>query len=288
MQVPEFIYTVVFRPRPLRSAVNSLIRKCIPEQVTRHGAVIVLNPNDPVVCGALTFGVYEAAETDFLLNVFRPGMTFVDVGANIGYYTALAIDRIGVSGRIIAIEPEPENFEYLNRTVRANRAKHVVCVRKGASDQEGRLTLYTSSGNRGDNRLYRNDLADGSYEVETSTLDTILDEQGILSADLIKIDVQGFEGQVLRGMRQTLRRSGRLVMLLEFWPFGLECAGTRPLDFLNELEAGGLELFELAGKRKLQRLKNKPDLIARYSGRRYANLVAARPNALPATPAPHA
>ena len=99
---------------------NAVIKRCIPEQVTRHGAVIMLNSNDPVVSGALTFGVYEKPETAFLLSVFRPGMTFLDVGANLGYYTALAITRLGKEGKIIALEPDVENFGFLQKTVRAN------------------------------------------------------------------------------------------------------------------------------------------------------------------------
>src|SRR5580704_1223481 len=105
MTVAEFLYTVALRPKPLKAIANAVIRRCIPRQVTRHGAVIVLNPNDPVVSGALTFGVYEKPETAFLLSVLRPGMTFLDVGANLGYYTALAIARVGKQGKIVALEP---------------------------------------------------------------------------------------------------------------------------------------------------------------------------------------
>lgn len=288
MTVSEFVYTVVLRPKPLKAMANAVIRLCIPAQVTRHGAVIVLNQNDPVVSGALTFGVYEKPETTFLLNVFKSGMTFLDVGANLGYYTALAITRVGKQGKIIALEPDVENYSFLQKTVRANNAENVVCIQKAAADRAGSLTLYVSSGNRGDNRLYANDLSDKSYEVEVSTVDTLLEENGVSKVDLVKIDVQGFERQVFLGMKETIRRSERMIMLMEFWPFGLESAGTKTLEFLKELEAAGLELFELTAQGQLKKIAGKEQFISRYPGRKYANIVAVRGDALSASVVPHA
>ena len=101
MTIPEFIYTVLLRPKPLRAITNAALRAILPASVTRHGSTIVLNPNDPVVSGAITLGVYEKPETRFFLSVCRSGLTFIDIGANIGYYTALAIPRLEAQGRII-------------------------------------------------------------------------------------------------------------------------------------------------------------------------------------------
>lgn len=266
---------------------NTVLKWCIPERLTRGGTVLVLNRRDPVVCGAITFGVYETAETKFLRSVFRPGMTFVDVGANIGYYTALAIGRIGQRGKIVALEPDTENFGFLEQTVRANAAENVMCIRKAASDQVGTSTLYVSSQNRGDNRLYRNELCDGSYDVEVSTVDELLAECGVSCVDLVKIDVQGYEGRVVSGMWETIRRSARLIMLMEFWPDGLERAGTPAMQLLNDLEAAGMELLELGPKGSVKPIADKRRLIARYPGRRYTNIVGVRGGA-PAALVPRA
>src|ERR1700689_999285 len=110
MHVAEFVYTVMLRPKPLKAMANAVIRWCIPSRLKRHGAVILLNQQDAVVSGAITFGVYERAETAFFCAVCRPGMTFLDIGANIGYYAALASGRLGPHGRMIRLEPDPENF----------------------------------------------------------------------------------------------------------------------------------------------------------------------------------
>src|SRR5580765_3766441 len=119
MRASEFIYSVLLKPRPLRAATNSLLRAGLPKKIVRHGATVILNPEDPVVSGALALGIYEGAETNFFLSVCRPGMTFLDIGANCGYYTALFLSRAGPDSRIAACEPDPQCFEYLKRTVAA-------------------------------------------------------------------------------------------------------------------------------------------------------------------------
>jgi FkbM family methyltransferase len=282
ISVAEFVYTRVLRPKPLKAMANAMICRCIPARLKRNGAVLVLNQKDPVVSGAITFGVYERAETAFFCAVCQPGMTFLDIGANIGYYTALASGRIGEKGRIIALEPDPENFRYLQQNAAANGASNAVCIQKAAAGESGVLRLYVNRENRGDNRLYANDLCDSSYEVEVVTVDAVLEDCGVERVDLVKIDVQGFEGHVLRGMRRTIQRSDSLILLTEFWPLGLRSAGTAPQDLLIELEQEGLRLYELTEKGRLARLTDKKAFIERHPGRKYANIVAVRGDRLPA------
>jgi hypothetical protein len=105
----------------------------------------------------------------------------------------------------------------------------------------------------------------------------MLEGCGVESVDLVKIDVQGFEGQVLKGMKRTIERSNKLILLTEFWPFGLRSAGTSPEDVLVELEQAGLVLYELTEKGPLALLTDKTLFIERHSGRKYANIVAMRP-----------
>src|SRR5262249_6528663 len=191
LNLSEFIYTVILRPKPLKALANAMIRRLIPSQVQVHGATVVLNPNDPVVSGALTFGVYEKPETAFFLEACRPGMIFLDVGANVGYYTAMAIPRVE-TGRVIALEPEPESFRYLQQTVAANGPSNTICIQKGAAAERGMLTLFISASNRGDNRLYANEFPGTAIQVEVTTIDGLLCELKIPSVDLVKMDVQGF------------------------------------------------------------------------------------------------
>lgn len=276
MQPAEFVYTVLLRPKPLRALANAVICSLIPPQLNLNGAVVVLNKRDPVVSGALALGVYEKAETAFFRKARRPDMMFLDIGANIGYFSALALEVLA-DGCIVALEPDPENFRFLQRTIAANPARNVICVNKAAADRNGMLTLHTSASNRGDNRLYSNALSEGSVQVEVCTIDSLLESLNVPSAiDFIKIDVQGFEGHVFKGMQHTLRQAPNLTLLSEFWPFGLRSAGSNPEDVLNELEAAGLTLYELTSHGTLNPLGNKMDFIERFPGRRYTNIVGLR------------
>jgi len=272
----EYIYAVLLRPRPLRYVANGMLRSIIPVSLERHGAKIVMNPNDPVVCGAITLGVYERPETRFFLSVCRPGMTYLDIGANIGYYTALAARRVGSQGRVIAVEPDPECYEYLAKTVAANGFLNVDLVPKAASESIGVATLYRNFLNRGDNRLYPNKLAIGRHTVETVTVDALLLQLGVTSVDLIKIDIQGFEGHALAGMERTLNQDKPMIILSEFWPQGLEDANTSPMCVLNIVADKGFKIFELGSRGRLKPVQNFECFIARYKDRQYTNIVALR------------
>jgi FkbM family methyltransferase len=276
MGAAHFIYSVLLKPRLLRVAANSLLRASLPTKVVRHGATVVLNPEDPVVSGSLALGIYERAETDFFLSTCRPGMTFLDIGANCGYYTALFLNRAGPESRIAAIEPDPQCFEYLQRTVAANKGRNVSCLPLAASDTYGKTRLYRNLDNRGDNRLYANELAATSCEVETDTIDSILQRLAVDELNLIKMDVQGYEGRVLNGMQNTFRRASGLTLLTEFWPYGLWQAGTDPFCFLTSLADFGFSLFLLGDSGTLQPLVGYARLIESLPGRKYANLVATK------------
>lgn len=281
MTAAEFIYTVLLRPKPLRTLSNSCLRAIIPPRVERHGAIIVLNPNDPVVSGAITLRVYEPAETRFLMSALRPGITFLDIGANIGYYTALAVNRVGPSGQIIALEPDPDSFSYLKKTVEANGANNVICIKKAAADRAGVMTLYASRDNRGDNRLYVNESSQYQLDVEVTTIDALMADYGWPSVDVVKMDVQGFEGYVISGMIETLCRSKKLVLMTEFWPDGLRSSGTDPHEPLRCLTAAGLSLYELQPAGRATPLTNTDALIQRHPGRRYTTIVGVKGTDLP-------
>jgi FkbM family methyltransferase len=274
MTLPEFVYTVLLKPRPLRMLANGTLRALTPRTVRRHGACIHLNPRDPVVSGSLALGIYERPETDFFLEALRPGTTVLDIGANVGYYSALALSRIGPNGRLFAVEPDPENFQYLERTVGAGADQRVRIARVALADMPGTLRLYTNSENRGDNRLYANDLADGSIDVEVMRGDDLLREWGVEQVDLIKIDVQGYEARVFSGLERTLVASPNLVIMSEFWPWGLERAGTNPAALLERLRGIGFTLSELLSHGATSPITDDAAFILRYPGRQYANIVA--------------
>lgn len=276
MSLSEYVYTVLLKPRPLRKVTNALLRSICPSRKQLGTAWWVPNPNDPVVSGAATLGMYERPETAFFQTVCRPDMTFLDVGANTGYYSAWAYSLMKGKGCIIAIEPDPEACSYLQKTKEANNCDFMNVMQAAASDREGQVKLFRNPDNKGDNRLYANDLCSDEINIQCKPMDAVLDELKVKTVDLIKIDVQGYEGHVLAGMVSTLERSLKVTLIMEFWPWGLAKAGSNASHVMALLEGMGFTLFELMKGGLLRPIVDHPSFIARLPGRVYCNLVGFR------------
>lgn len=270
MSLSEFFYTVLLKPRPLRMAANAVLCRMIPPKIAVRGATVIPNPADPVVCGALSLGVYEKDEIEFFCAHFQEGMTFVDVGANVGLYTALAIHRGARS--VLAIEPHAETFGFLQKTVEANAPACPVALENAAAGREpGQLTLYSNPDNKGDNRLYPDPMLSGQQIAKVDTLDALCKQHGISQIDFLKIDVQGAEMLVLDGARSILANSPGCLVMTEFWPAGLEKCGTDPRAYLQAFAELGFDVRELRDGRL--RAVSTEALIASTPGRRYRNIM---------------
>ncbi len=275
MSAAEFIYTVLLKPPLLRRGANFILTSMLPRTIRVKGATIHLNPSDPVVSGALTLRSYEKEEIDFFVKWFQPGMTFVDVGANVGLYTGLAL-HISADARILCIEPDKNSSLYLKRTIQSNRAteqqSNVTVCHVAASDDQGKLILYKNSQNKGDNRIYADPLCDERETIESDTLDNICERAGVESINYLKVDVQGAEFKVFSGAKRILSQSSDCIVMTEFWPYGLKQCGFTPHLYLSLLQELGFTLYELSGK-TLEEIKDFDDIISRSPGRVYRNLI---------------
>lgn len=212
-----------------------------------------VNLHDTIVSfEIMVFKAWQPLETSLYERLIRPGDRVVDVGANIGYFTVLFAELVGAEGRVLAIEPEPNNIRLLRKNVAARGCSDVVTIAETAVGAEpGSALLYTaSSGNLGDNRMYYTPERQGllpvkerpSQPVPIARVDDLV--EGWSGADFIKMDIQGFEGQALRGMTGLLEASPEVLLFTEFFPFGMRAAGTDPLGFLRDLRALGFEIWE--------------------------------------------
>jgi FkbM family methyltransferase len=261
-----------------------MIRALLPPTVSVQGARVHLNPNDPVVSGALVMRVYERPELAFFKSMFRPDMTLIDVGANVGLYTAIAASSPCFSGSVLAIEPDEESYGFLLRTISANVLRgaesRIRSVRAAAVERECTLTLYKNSQNRGDNRLYRDPMLDGSVTVKGNSLDNLCLLNGVSSAHFIKIDVQGAEARVLAGAGRLIKDSPDCIWMSEFWPYGLKRAGATPQAYLQGLADAGFRLYELCGT-ALNAVSSFAELVDRYAGRRYGTVIGLKGRTYP-------
>lgn len=153
----------------------------------------------------LSFGRYEAKFQSALLSAIRPGDCVWDVGANVGMYSLLFADRVGSSGRVYAFEPSPTNFRALEAAVSENRLCHPVQLALGAS--EGIVAFHQGHDEIGATSrvLDRSDLDERQQlRVDMSTADAVVASGCAPLANVMKIDTEGFELEVLRGMRGLL------------------------------------------------------------------------------------
>jgi len=203
-------------------------------------------------------GIYEEFETEVFKKLLTSNTTFIDIGANIGYYTLLSSDIIK-KGYIYSFEPVITNYELLVKNVNLNDLKNVKIFQKAISYKNGKVKIFIDEKNLGNHSLAENNIVDKSksefFEVETITLDSFIKtfKEYIDGNIVIKIDTQGAEGLVLEGA-QNLLVMNDLKILMEFWPNGLKNMGTDPLELLNKLEKYGFK-FKLLDE-KSRSLKN--------------------------------
>ncbi len=194
--------------------------------------------------------ITERQERALLMEFIRPGMTVVDVGANIGFYTGFLAKLVGETGRVYAFEPSPYNFELLTRYTRSS---NVTAAQAAVGDKTGEISLYLSDKLNVDHRTYQSGEGRTEIRVPSYRLDDYFKDQKV---DFIKMDIQGFEYQALLGMKNILRSNTNIKLIMEFWPWGLIKAGgsaeelvdlLKQLDFQTELLEGGKPAT--AGKR---------------------------------------
>lgn len=197
---------------------------------------------------SLTDGGYEVEETEFMQRAVCPGDVFVDVGANVGYFTCLASRWVGVEGQVFAVEPDRINHRLLRRNLRANHCQgNVVAHRAAASSEAGTTVLHRSLINCGDHRIYEDDATSRVGEkVRTVSIDEVVGAGA--RVDFVKMDVQGAEVLVVEGMQQTLAANAeRIALLIEWWPYGLAQCGSSADALRALLTQHGLQLWTLDG-----------------------------------------
>lgn len=137
------------------------------------------------------------AERHLILELIKPGDCVIDVGANIGYYLLMLRRKVGDTGRVVCIEPEPNNLRELHHCIESNRFNNVEIIK--AAVGEGNGTVLLQPGLNG--RVSPGESDEGSgINVPVIALDQLASRRPAL----IKIDIEGFEGQALRGMKQLL------------------------------------------------------------------------------------
>jgi FkbM family methyltransferase len=159
-------------------------------------------------------GHFEPLTMGFLLENVHRGDVVLDVGAHIGLYTVHLAKKVR---HVVAVEPEPSNLRFLLRNIRVNNVYGKVTVVPAAAcerDGRARLHIHHSSGGHS---LIALEPSSGSIEVKCIRLDSLLESLGIDRVDVAKIDVEGYEFNVLRGFKRFLSSQPPRILVVETW-----------------------------------------------------------------------
>ncbi len=215
-----------------------------------HGSKMYLNPKD----GGLSTDLFidksrEIMATNEFQKILKPGMVIADAGANIGYYALMEAKAVGENGAVYAIEPVPENVELLKKNVTTNTYKNIEVIKAAAGSKKGKAKFFVSTkSNLGSMVESANEKdIETEMEVDVLPLDTIL--KGKRSPDFVRMDVEGYELEILKGMTQVLKKK-KLGLFIEVHA---EFMGKdKTIEFFKLLKANGFKsckiFHDLPGK----------------------------------------
>jgi FkbM family methyltransferase len=188
-------------------------------------------------------GSFETETTQLIMNLVKPGSFVIDIGAHVGYYTLITAGLTGESGKVLAFEPDPTNHSLLLSNIELNGFQNIAVVNKAVSDRTGAGILFQTKLDSGRHSTYQHDIPlAGTVDIETVSLDDILKEQGNPKVDLIKIDVEGAELDVWRGMSKLLAGNDAPKIIIEYHPMLLQGAGVDPVQFAGQIFSEGFNV----------------------------------------------
>lgn len=189
----------------------------------------------------MLFGHYEANELHLMKQFLRPGQTVLDVGANVGYLTRFFARLVGPAGKVYAFEPNPTIFPLLERNL--SKFDRVTTYNVALSNTSAERPLFLAGRDQSvgsfapeypaKHVIYQEDGRVHSVAAKLVQGDEFLATIGVEKVDVLKVDVEGWELHVLKGLEQTIAASTNLTIFCEFNPLAQECAGWRRIDLFN-------------------------------------------------------
>ena len=216
---------------------------------TIHGVKLQIDPSvdKGVELSLFETGTYEKGTIQLLGKFLKPGSTFLDIGANIGLMSSIASKYVGEHGKVLAVEANPKTVELLQHNLALNDCKNVEIFSLALGKEPGKATLYENwNVNRGGASLLAQEESEG-IEVPVDTIDDLFKNDRI---DVLKIDVEGFELEVLKGGIDVLKKQ-QPVLIIEVSEQRENIAGVSPkeiADFVRTL--GNYKLYKQKGTKE--------------------------------------
>ncbi len=173
-----------------------------------HSLKYYLHAHDPGISRELAiYHIHEPNATNLFKKHIDDGMDVVDIGSNLGYYALLAATLVGQKGKVLAIEPEPQNHKLLEMNIQVNHIRNIETVQCAVGAKDGISEFYiTEASNTNSLILPTEGKVISSVKMKTKRLDTLLEEINFPKVDFLRMDIEGGEIIAIEGMKNTLKK----------------------------------------------------------------------------------
>ena len=225
-------------------------KKKLPE-----GFYMILTPSEHIQQQLFWYGYYEKTLGDLVKKILKPEDVFLDIGANIGYFSLLAANKEPTS-KIFSFEPVKNPFEQMEKNISVNNIRNITTVNVAISDTNEEKELFISaSDNSGMSSFQPPENFSGKKErVKVVSIDSWFKTAGLSRIDLVKLDIEGSELAALKGMQEVLQNF-KPVVIAEINPETLGLFNLKPVDiceYLTKLDFNGYLISE---RGKLEQVK---------------------------------
>lgn len=219
LQILRFIREHPLAGRNLPKAYWRFFSWQLSQRISPHTAIYQFTPHSKLALkrkligatGNLYVGLHDFSEMGFLLHFLRPSDLFADIGANVGTYTVLASGE--VKARSISFEPIPSTADWLRKNIEVNKIDHLVKVYPIGLGSKQDVIRFTSDFDAENRVVSKFEEKDQYLEVKVESFDSLFYPDTVPA--LMKIDVEGFETEVLRGMGKTLADKRLKAIIIE-------------------------------------------------------------------------
>jgi len=216
LAIPDHLLDIAYsalKKREMEKIYKLAADRVIQKEV--HGSKMYLDLTDKGLPEDLAIdGTREHYATQQAISFLKTGDIVVDIGANIGYYALLEAKLVGDTGFVYAIEPVPDTFNMLTRNIEANHYRNMSALNLACGDRSGQVEMYACHDHCNLSSMKPlPGMAASKITVEQVTIDDFRIDKP--RPRLIRMDVEGYECQVIQGMKKTLESPGSLCVFIE-------------------------------------------------------------------------
>lgn len=235
----------------------------IEKEITFRNAKYLVPTNDTAIVPSMISGEYEHYELDLFAGLLKPGNTVIDVGANIGVYCIEAARAIGDKGKVFAFEPIEENLKLLEHNLKLNDISSVNVSASAIGKEEDTINIFKAKNSIATHSAGA--ISNEFVEVPVTTIDKFVNDNR-LQVDLIKMDIEGYEGFAVEGGLQTIKKQ-QPILFIEFSSHHLKQCSYSPEKHAQNLLAlyKYCYLIDEKGKR-IGQIESAQKLAELYNG----------------------